>query len=107
MKKTVLLLGFTLGVNFVLFFCLNISLYAQDARSTILEKLAQEMVDSLTFKGVIMHGGSTPGFRSVIAIFLTNNITVVALTNQTPMSISLYYNKLGNAALSGEKEDVL
>ena len=58
-------------------------------------------------KQVIMHGGSTPGFRSVIAIFLTDSITVVALTNQTPMSISLYYNKLGNAALSGEKEDVL
>ena len=58
-------------------------------------------------KQVIMHGGSTPGFRSVIAIFLADNITVVALTNQTPMNISLYYNKLGNAALSGDKEDVL
>jgi len=50
-------------------------------------------------KQVIMHGGSTPGYRAVIAIFLTDGITVIALSNETPMNIPLYYNNLGNAAL--------
>jgi CubicO group peptidase (beta-lactamase class C family) len=58
-------------------------------------------------KQVIMHGGSKPGYRSVIAIFLTDEITVIALTNHTPMNISLYYNNLGNAALGDEKDYVL
>jgi len=55
---------------------------------------------------IIMHGGSTSGYRSVIAIFLNHGITVIALSNQTPMSYSLYYNKLGNATLGYPKEEV-
>ncbi len=58
-------------------------------------------------KQVIMHGGSTPGYRSVIAIFLNDGITVIALTNETPMHIPLYYNNLGNAALGDEDVTVL
>ncbi len=55
---------------------------------------------------VLMHGGSCPGFRSSLTIFLEHGISVIALSNEAPMESSLLYNKLGNIALGFPKEDL-
>lgn len=48
---------------------------------------------------LVMHGGSSPGFRAVICIFLDHKKIVVGLSNQTPINTSIIYNRFGNVAL--------
>lgn len=55
---------------------------------------------------LLMHGGSCPGFRSSLTIFLDHNIIVIGLSNKTPLNTSLVYNKLGNVALGLAPEEI-
>ena len=56
---------------------------------------------------LIMHGGVSPGYRSDMHIFLDHGITLICLSNQAPLPISILYNKIGNVALGYEPEQVL
>ena len=48
---------------------------------------------------LIMHGGSSSGFRAVICIFLDHKKIVIGLSNQPPINTSIIYNRFGNVAL--------
>lgn len=54
----------------------------------------------------LMHGGSCPGYRAVIGIFLNDKTVVIGLSNNTPINTSLIYNKLGNVAVGLKPEKI-
>jgi len=55
---------------------------------------------------VVYYGGSSPGFRSALIMFLEHETVVIALSNQTPIEMGQIYNKMGNLALGLGKEKV-
>ncbi|TJY31595.1 serine hydrolase domain-containing protein [Pontimicrobium aquaticum] len=54
----------------------------------------------------LMHGGSCPGYRATIGIFLEAKTVVIGLSNKAPINTSLIYNKLGNIAVGLEPEEL-
>mgnify|MGYP005991942171 CR=1 FL=1 len=55
---------------------------------------------------LIMHGGSSSGFRAVICIFLDHKKIVIGLSNQPPINTSIIYNRFGNVALGLDIEPI-
>lgn len=55
---------------------------------------------------VISTGGSSPGFKSSLTIFLEHKVIVVSLANVTPIDLNIIMNKTGNLALGFGREEV-
>jgi CubicO group peptidase (beta-lactamase class C family) len=55
---------------------------------------------------IINFGGSCPGFQSFMSVFLDNEITIIGLMNQVPISTSLLNNKIGNVMLGYDPETI-
>lgn len=84
----------------------NSALYYKKSKNQVLKLGA----NSLSCPGgnstgkVLWHGGSCPGFRVTMNLYLEDNIVVIGLSNKVPINIPLIYNKLGNIALGLEPE---
>jgi len=55
---------------------------------------------------LLMFGGSCPGYRATISLFLEDKTVVIALSNKVPTNTSLIYNKLGNVAVGLDPEEL-
>ena len=46
-----------------------------------------------------MHAGSCPGFETVFGRFIGHEISIVILSNQSPLSVGSLFNEIGNLML--------